>query len=105
MSSPGTSIGLAQRLGTTLRKAPTRALVAVDRALVGLALLLLGTYKKVISPLLPPSCRFMPSCSEYSVDAYRAHGFVRGTWLTLRRLLRCQPLCAGGHDPVPGRHA
>lgn len=101
MSSPATSRGLSP----LLLKGPKLALAAVDRVLVGLALLLLGTYRKVISPLLPPSCRFVPSCSEYSVGAYRAHGFVRGTWLTLRRLVRCQPLCAGGHDPVPGRHA
>ncbi|HLU50201.1 MAG TPA: membrane protein insertion efficiency factor YidD [Planctomycetota bacterium] len=62
---------------------------------------LLRFYKLAISPFLAPSCRFVPTCSEYAAEAYRIHGFFRGTWLTLRRLLRCQPLCRGGFDPVP----
>jgi len=47
------------------------------------------------------SCRFLPSCSEYAVIAIDRHGVVRGSWLAARRLMRCQPLCAAGHDPVP----
>ncbi|MCB9727602.1 MAG: membrane protein insertion efficiency factor YidD [Deltaproteobacteria bacterium] len=101
MSSPDTSRGPAPLAPTGVRA--LRA--AADRALVALALLVLGIYRKVISPLLPPSCRFVPSCSEYAIGAYQRHGFLRGTWLTVRRLARCQPLCSGGHDPVPGRHA
>ncbi|WP_190819819.1 membrane protein insertion efficiency factor YidD [Saccharopolyspora pogona] len=69
-----------------------------------LAWVLLGpvhVYRKVISPLLPPSCRFYPSCSTYAVEALTVHGLFRGGWLTLRRLLRCGPWHPGGLDPVP----
>lgn len=58
-------------------------------------------YQRFISPLLPPSCRFYPSCSEYAVQALRTHGVLRGSWLTVRRLLRCAPWHPGGLDPVP----
>ncbi|WP_081468291.1 membrane protein insertion efficiency factor YidD [Saccharopolyspora erythraea] len=60
-------------------------------------------YRKVISPLLPPSCRFYPSCSAYAVEALTVHGALRGGWLTARRLLRCGPWHPGGLDPVPPR--
>lgn len=60
-------------------------------------------YKKVISPILPPTCRFYPSCSSYAVEALRVHGAVRGSWLTVRRLARCGPWHPGGLDPVPPR--
>ncbi|GAA2821880.1 membrane protein insertion efficiency factor YidD [Saccharopolyspora taberi] len=62
-------------------------------------------YRKVISPLLPPTCRFYPSCSAYAVEALTVHGAVRGGWLTVRRLLRCGPWHPGGLDPVPPRRA
>ena len=58
-------------------------------------------YRLFISPALPPTCRFYPSCSEYAVEALSKHGALRGGWLTLRRLGRCHPFCAGGVDPVP----
>jgi putative membrane protein insertion efficiency factor len=58
-------------------------------------------YRKGISPRLPPSCRFYPSCSAYALEAIEKHGPARGGWLTARRLLRCQPFCKGGYDPVP----
>lgn len=61
-------------------------------------------YRAWISPVLPPTCRFEPSCSAYAVDALVEHGALRGTWLTLRRLLRCGPWHPGGWDPVPPRH-
>ncbi|MDR1990704.1 MAG: membrane protein insertion efficiency factor YidD [Acidobacteriaceae bacterium] len=67
------------------------------------ALALLRGYKLLISPLFSGSCRFVPSCSDYAADAIRAYGLARGSWLTARRLARCQPLCAGGYDPVPPR--
>lgn len=58
-------------------------------------------YQRWISPLLPPSCRFTPSCSEYAAEAVGRYGFAQGGWLALRRLLRCHPFHPGGHDPVP----
>ena len=58
-------------------------------------------YRTAISPALPPSCRYTPSCSAYALEALERHGAGRGSWLALRRLLRCHPFHAGGHDPVP----
>lgn len=63
-------------------------------------LALIKTYQRCISPLLPPSCRFVPTCSEYFCQAVEAKGAVRGTLLGIRRLLRCNPFSSGGHDPV-----
>ena len=57
-------------------------------------------YRKYISPLTPPSCRFSPTCSQYALDAYRHFGALRGSWYTLTRLLKCHPWHAGGYDPV-----
>lgn len=58
-------------------------------------------YQVVLSPLLPASCRFFPSCSAYAIEALQRHGTVKGVALTVRRLARCQPFCTGGYDPVP----
>ena len=58
-------------------------------------------YQKLVSPALPPSCRFAPSCSEYARQAVEKHGVLRGLWLGLGRLLRCHPFGPGGYDPVP----
>lgn len=66
-----------------------------------LALLLLRFYKRFLSPLLPPMCRFQPTCSVYAMEAIDRHGILRGVWLGTRRLLRCHPLHPGGWDPVP----
>jgi hypothetical protein len=60
-----------------------------------------AAYKKLVSPLLPPACRFTPTCSEYARDAVLRHGLSRGLVLAARRLARCHPFHAGGHDPVP----
>jgi hypothetical protein len=57
-------------------------------------------YKRWISPLLPPACRFVPSCSEYAMEAIEKHGVVKGLSLAMWRVLRCHPLSRGGHDPV-----
>jgi uncharacterized protein len=62
---------------------------------------LVRTYQAILSPILPASCRFLPSCSAYAVEALERHGALRGTVLTIRRLARCQPFCTGGYDPVP----
>jgi uncharacterized protein len=64
------------------------------------ALFVLETYQRFLSPLLPRACRFHPTCSEYCAEAIRRHGPGRGVALGLRRLLRCQPFTAGGFDPV-----
>jgi len=65
----------------------------------------IGFYRMVISPLLGPRCRFYPSCSAYALDAMRAHGAARGTWLAACRIARCHPFNPGGYDPVPPRGA
>ncbi|MGH8735796.1 MAG: membrane protein insertion efficiency factor YidD [Burkholderiales bacterium] len=59
-------------------------------------------YRCFLSPLLPPSCRFHPSCSEYAEEAFARHGALRGGWLAARRVCRCGPWNSGGYDPVPG---
>lgn len=66
-----------------------------------LLLLLITVYKKAVSPVLPPSCRFYPGCADYAAGAVRAHGAARGTLLAARRLLKCHPYHPGGYDPVP----
>lgn len=60
-------------------------------------------YQLFISPAFGNRCRFHPSCSQYSIEALRTHGALMGSWLTLRRLLRCHPLHPGGFDPVPSK--
>jgi putative membrane protein insertion efficiency factor len=64
---------------------------------------LLRLYRRWLSPLLPPACRYTPSCSQYAEDALRVHGFVPGLALIVRRLARCHPWGGEGHDPVPPR--
>ena len=66
-----------------------------------LALLLLRCYKRFISPLLPPMCRFEPTCSVYTMQAVEKYGVLRGVWLGMKRLGRCHPFNPGGWDPVP----
>jgi uncharacterized protein len=62
---------------------------------------ILSAYRRWVSPMMAPHCRFSPSCSEYAIEALRVHGALRGSWLTLRRLGKCQPFFTGGYDPVP----
>jgi putative membrane protein insertion efficiency factor len=63
---------------------------------------LIRLYQKYISPLKKkPTCRFYPTCSQYAIEAYEIHGFFKGTILSVWRILRCNPFCRGGYDPVP----
>ncbi len=66
-----------------------------------IVLLLIKGYKKFISPHLPPSCRFYPTCSEYAMEAISRYGVFRGGFLAFKRILRCNPFCKSGYDPVP----
>jgi putative membrane protein insertion efficiency factor len=66
-----------------------------------LLILPIRLYQVAISPLLPPSCRYQPTCSAYAVEALTRHGALYGGWLTLRRLIRCHPWGGSGYDPVP----
>lgn len=68
-----------------------------------LLMLLIRGYQRFVSPLLPRSCRFYPSCSAYALTAVRRHGLIRGGWLAVRRLCRCHPWNPGGVDHVPPR--
>lgn len=58
-------------------------------------------YQSFISPLLPDSCRYTPTCSQYGIEAVKKYGPLKGLWLTFKRILRCNPFCKGGYDPVP----
>lgn len=69
--------------------------------LQALGLALVHGYRALLKPLIPPACRFEPSCSTYALEALRLHGGIRGGWLALRRLLRCRPWGGAGPDPVP----
>ena len=58
-------------------------------------------YRRFISPMRRPCCRFTPTCSQYALEALETYGALKGSWLALKRILRCNPLCKGGYDPVP----
>lgn len=66
-----------------------------------LLLLPVRIYRHVISPWLPPSCRYTPTCSRYAIEALQKHGPWKGSWLALKRILRCHPWGGSGYDPVP----
>lgn len=66
-----------------------------------LALGAIRLYQRYISPALPPSCRYHPTCSQYTYEAVEKYGFARGGWMGFLRLLRCHPFAHGGYDPVP----
>ncbi len=70
------------------------------KPVVGLLVSLVRFYRRAISPLLPNTCRFYPSCSAYSIEALEKHGAAAGIWMTIKRISRCHPLNAGGYDPV-----
>lgn len=62
---------------------------------------LIWAYRVTLSPFIGGQCRYEPTCSRYGLEAYLEHGPIRGTWLTMRRVLRCHPFARGGYDPVP----
>ena len=74
---------------------------SVLRAFAWLLILPIRGYQRFISPLFPPVCRFTPTCSNYAIQAIRKHGPFRGTWLAIKRILRCNPWGGSGYDPVP----
>lgn len=86
-----------------LRRGPASGARAAFRFLSLLLLCPIRLYKAFLSPLLPPMCRFHPSCSVYAMGAIGVHGPFKGLWLALRRLARCHPFNAGGLDPVPAK--
>lgn len=71
------------------------------RLIAYIPILLIKLYQIFLSPYLPNSCRFTPTCSVYSVDAFKKHGFFKGLWLSVRRISRCHPWGGHGYDPVP----
>ncbi|WP_083915558.1 membrane protein insertion efficiency factor YidD [Demetria terragena] len=77
--------------------------VGLSRLLITPLVVIVRFYQKWISPMTPPTCRFTPSCSAYALTALRRHGLLRGTWLAIRRVLRCHPWNPGGVDHVPPR--
>ncbi|HET8835909.1 MAG TPA: membrane protein insertion efficiency factor YidD [Gemmatimonadales bacterium] len=82
---------------------PPRVAVGAVHAITPRRLLagLIRAYQRFLSPALPPSCRFHPSCSQYALEAVTRYGALRGSWLAARRLVRCHPFHPGGFDPVP----
>lgn len=73
----------------------------IRQLLMWILLLPIYFYRACISPLLPPACRFTPTCSQYAIEAIKKHGPVKGLYLAIRRILRCHPWGGSGYDPVP----
>lgn len=73
----------------------------MKRLIVNILILPVRFYQLAVSPMLPPSCRYVPTCSQYTIEALRKHGPVKGLWLAVRRILRCHPWGGSGYDPVP----
>lgn len=78
-----------------------KALRAICSVPKRVAMALVGFYRKYISPMFPPSCRYVPSCSEYAMIALQRYGFIKGSWMAIKRICRCHPWHPGGYDPVP----
>ena len=74
---------------------------SADKIVVAILSLPILFYCGAISPMLPPSCRYTPTCSRYALEALRRHGAIKGSWLAITRILRCHPWGGSGYDPVP----
>lgn len=74
---------------------------SINKIINAIPIGLIKGYQYIISPILPPSCRFYPSCSSYTIEAIQTHGVIKGIWLGFKRIGRCHPLNEGGYDPVP----
>ena len=72
-------------------------ILLINKVLIGL----IEVYQKCISPLKPATCRFYPTCSNYGIEALKKHGPIKGSYLTVKRILKCHPFHKGGYDPVP----
>lgn len=76
-------------------------LAAINKAISFVLILIVKFYQYAISPFLPNSCRYTPTCSQYMIEAIKKYGFIKGGWLGLKRLSSCHPWGGHGHDPVP----
>jgi putative membrane protein insertion efficiency factor len=86
---------------STLKRAVALVLMPLGFALI----VLIKIYQYMLSPLMPPTCRYLPTCSAYAAEAVQRHGAIVGAWLALRRLARCHPWGGHGYDPVPKKCA
>ncbi|MGI6319791.1 MAG: membrane protein insertion efficiency factor YidD [Bacteroidales bacterium] len=73
----------------------------ISKFFVAIFIALVKIYQYIISPLFPPTCRYTPTCSVYSIEALKKHGAIKGAWLSIKRIVSCNPWGGSGHDPVP----
>jgi putative membrane protein insertion efficiency factor len=92
---------LHKKRNSRWKKGNGSGIVMIETMLRKIFLIPIFIYQKAISPFLPPSCRYVPTCSQYAVEAVMKHGIFRGGWLAFRRILRCHPWGGSGFDPVP----
>ena len=84
-----------------MKKRAKQLLLFISKSITIIPIVLVKVYQYTISPFFPNSCRFTPSCSEYSLQAFEKHGFLKGFWLTVNRLRKCHPWGGHGYDPIP----
>ena len=101
MQNNGTAVCPIEHVGREILNGLHFEVYTVGSVVQKVFLALIRFYKRQISPLLPPSCRYVPTCSEYAYEAISRFGAGYGTWLAVKRLLRCNPFFPGGYDPVP----